>query len=119
MDKNHGGFLNIFDKMFGTWKDYDENIDIEFGVTTPPESYNPYVILTHEYANIWQDMKKSKNWRHKFMYVFGPPGWSHDGSTKTVKQMRAELKQLHYTAKKTNEQSKVKLKTPQTETVEV
>ena len=119
MDKNHGGFLNIFDKMFGTWKDYDDDIDIEFGVTTPPESYNPYVILTHEYSNIWQDMKKSKNWRHKFMYVFGPPGWSHDGSTKTVNQMREELKQLHYTAKKTNEQSKVKLKTSQTETVEV
>ncbi|HEU0135704.1 MAG TPA: sterol desaturase family protein, partial [Flavobacterium sp.] len=23
MDKNHGGFLNIFDKMFGTWKALD------------------------------------------------------------------------------------------------
>ena len=37
--------------------------------------------------------KKSKNWRDKFMYIFGQPGWSHDGSTITVKQMQRELKQ--------------------------
>lgn len=93
MDKNHGGFLNIFDKMFGTWQPLDENIEVAFGVTSPPDSYNPLVILTHEYSNIWADMKKSKNWRHKFMYAFGPPGWSHDGSTKTIKQIREEMAQ--------------------------
>ena len=91
MDKNHGGFLNAFDKIFGTWKSLDENIDISYGVTTPPDSYNPMVILTHEYSNIWADIKKSKNWRHKFMYIFGPPGWSHDGSTLTIKQVRKQL----------------------------
>ncbi|HSI68601.1 MAG TPA: sterol desaturase family protein, partial [Gillisia sp.] len=34
MDKNHGGILNIFDRIFGTWKEYDEDIDIEYGVST-------------------------------------------------------------------------------------
>lgn len=93
MDKNHGGFLNMFDKIFGTWKPLDENIKIEYGVTKPPNSYNPLVILTHEYKDIWKDMKRSKNWRHKFMYAFGPPGWSHDGSTLTIKQMRKQIKE--------------------------
>lgn len=93
MDKNHGGILNIFDRIFGTWKELDENIDIEYGVTTPPNSYNIWVILTHEYKNIWEDMKKSKNWWHKFMYAFGPPGWSHDGSTLTIKQIRDAMKE--------------------------
>lgn len=91
MDKNHGGFLNIFDKLFGTWKELDEGIDVEYGVTNPPNSYNPWVILTHEYKDIWNDTKKSKNWKDKFMYVFGPPGWSHDGSTITVKKMQKEM----------------------------
>lgn len=91
MDKNHGGFLNMFDKIFGTWKALDEDIDIEYGVTKPPNSYNPLVILTHEYKDIWNDMKKSPNWYHKFMYAFGPPGWSHDGSTLTIKQMRKAI----------------------------
>ena len=90
MDKNHGGFLNIFDKLFGTWKPLDDKIDIEYGVSTPPKSYNVWIILMHEYHNIWADIKKSSNWRHKFMYIFGPPGWSHDGSSLTVKQMQKE-----------------------------
>jgi hypothetical protein len=92
MDKNHGAFLNIFDKIFGTWKALNEDIKIEYGVSKPPNSYNIWIILTHEYSDIWRDMKKSKNWSHKFMYIFGPPGWSHDGSTKTIKQMRRALK---------------------------
>jgi sterol desaturase/sphingolipid hydroxylase (fatty acid hydroxylase superfamily) len=91
MDKNHGGFLNIFDKLFGTWKELDETIPIEYGVTKPPNSYNPLVILTHEYKDIWNDMKKSPNLYHKFMYAFGPPGWSHDGSTLTIKQIRKQM----------------------------
>jgi len=92
MDKNHGGFFNIFDKLFGTWKELDDSVEIKYGVTHGPDSYNPWVILTHEYKDIWNDMKKSKNWIHKFMYAFGPPGWSHDNSTQTVKQMQLELK---------------------------
>ena len=91
MDKNHGGILNFFDRVFGTWKELDQTVDIEYGVSIPPNSYNIYVILTHEYKNIWEDLSKSKNWYHKFMYVFGPPGWSHDGSTLTIKQIRSEM----------------------------
>lgn len=91
MDKNHGGFLNIFDRIFGTWKELDDSIEIKYGVSSPPNSYNIVVILTHEYKSIWEDMKKSSNWYHKFMYVFGAPGWSHDGSTLTIKQMRCNL----------------------------
>ena len=26
------------------------------------------------------------------MYIFGPPGWSPDGSTQTVRQMQRELR---------------------------
>ncbi len=88
MDKNHGGFLNVFDKIFGTWKALDEDIEIQYGVTHAPNSYNPWVILTHEYKDIWNDTKKSKNWYHKFMYIFGPPGWSHDRSTLTAKELQ-------------------------------
>ncbi len=88
LDKNHGGFLNIFDKIFGTWKELDDDTEVKFGVIHAPESYNPLVILTHEYKDIWNDMKKSPKLSHKLMYIFGPPGWSHDGSTLTVRQQQ-------------------------------
>ncbi|MFL9836182.1 sterol desaturase family protein [Flavobacterium sp. ST-75] len=92
MDKNHGGILNVFDRIFGTWKELDDKVEIQFGVTSPPDSYNPCIILIHEYRNMIKDTQKTSNWRDKFMYIFGPPGWSHDGSTKTVRQMREEKK---------------------------
>jgi sterol desaturase/sphingolipid hydroxylase (fatty acid hydroxylase superfamily) len=88
LDKNHGGFLNMFDRMFGSFKEFDENIDIKYGVVHAPDSYNPLVILSHEYSDIWKDIKKSKNSYEAFMYTFGEPGWSPDGSTLTVRQMQ-------------------------------
>lgn len=92
LDKNHGGFLNIFDRMFGTFLDLDKKNKANFGILKPPNSYNPLVIVTHEYASIWQDVKKSKSFRDKLMYIFGPPGWSPEGDTLTVKQIQLQLK---------------------------
>ena len=88
LDKNHGGFLNIFDRIFGTWKEHDENIDIEYGVIHDPKSYDPWVILTHEYKEMFRDVRNSKNPYEAFMFMFGPPGWSPDRSTLTVKQQQ-------------------------------
>jgi len=93
LDKNHGGYLNIFDKIFGSWADYDEAIEIKYGVIHPPGSHNPAKILMHEYQNIWNDIRKSKNIYQAFMYTFGPPGWSSDGSTLTVRQIQRQLKE--------------------------
>lgn len=91
LDKNHGGIFTIFDKIFGSWRDYDESIEIEYGVTHPPNLNNPFDILTHGYIAIWRDVKSSKNFHQAFMYVFGPPGWSPDGSSLTVKQLQEQL----------------------------
>jgi sterol desaturase/sphingolipid hydroxylase (fatty acid hydroxylase superfamily) len=92
LDKNHGGFLNIFDKLFGTWKELDDSIDVKYGVIHAPDSYNPAVILMHEFKDIWADVRKSKKWSHAFKFIFGPPGWSPDGSTLTVKQQQQKYR---------------------------
>lgn len=93
LDKNHGGYLNLFDRLFGSWKELDENIEIKYGVVHDPESHNPLVIVSHEYKDIWRDVKNSKNLYEAFMYVFGEPGWSPDGSTLTVKQLQRKHKE--------------------------
>lgn len=91
LDRNHGGILVIWDRLFGTFQDVDPNEKPKFGVLHPPQSYNPLVIATHEYSGILQDLKTAKTWKERFFYVFGPPGWSPDGSRKTAKQMQWEL----------------------------
>jgi len=93
LDKNHGGYLIIFDRIFGTFKDKDDSKPVNYGVLHPPNSHNPIKVLTHEYVNIWNDVINANTWKGRFMYVFGPPGWNEeDGSSKTVKAMQRELK---------------------------
>jgi sterol desaturase/sphingolipid hydroxylase (fatty acid hydroxylase superfamily) len=91
LDKNMGMILIVWDKLFGTFEPEDEKYDkIKYGLTTNLNTYNPGTILFKEWKQMWQDVKSAPGLHNKFMYVFGPPGWSHDGSRKTSHQMRME-----------------------------
>jgi hypothetical protein len=46
-------------------------------------------VIFHEWKEIWQDTtQKDISFSSRLRYLFGPPGWSHDGSRLTSKQMR-------------------------------
>ncbi len=94
LDKNHGGYLNLFDRLYGSHGELDPNQQVRFGVVHPPKTNNPLDIVSHEYVAIWRDVKKSKNLKEAFMYIFGPPGWSPDGSSYTVKQIQREFNKM-------------------------
>ena len=92
LDRNHAGILIIWDRMFGTFIEEDERP--VYGLTKNLNSFNPVKIAFHE----WQDMirdasRKGLSLRQRLGYIFGPPGWSHDGSRKTTAQLSAELTQ--------------------------
>ena len=92
LDKNMGMVLIIWDKIFGTFE--EEKEQPKYGLTSSEESYNPIDIIFYEWRHIWNDLKtKQVSWRDKLMYLFGPPGWSHDGSTLTTAQLREKIKQ--------------------------
>lgn len=88
LDRNHAGVLIIWDRMFGTFT--AEKQKPRYGLTQNINTYNPLVIATHEW---WAMIKDTvRNPRHAWGYVFGPPGWSHDGSRKTTADLRESLK---------------------------
>ena len=89
LDRNHAGILIIWDRMFGTFSPELREEKVVYGITTNIDTNNPFIIASHEYANLFSDVKKAPGLRNKLGYIFGPPGWSHDGSTQTAKQMRA------------------------------
>ncbi len=93
LDKNMGMLLIIWDKLFGTFQAEDEKDPVKYGLTKNIETYNPLTMVFHEWKSIWNDLKKQTSFKNKLMYVFGPPGWSHDGTTKTSSQLREELNQ--------------------------
>jgi sterol desaturase/sphingolipid hydroxylase (fatty acid hydroxylase superfamily) len=93
LDKNMGMLLIIWDKLFGTFQPEEESDPVKYGLTTNINTYHPLKMVFHEWQNIFKDLKKKCSPKEKFLYVFGPPGYSHDGSTKTSFQLRNELKQ--------------------------
>jgi sterol desaturase/sphingolipid hydroxylase (fatty acid hydroxylase superfamily) len=94
LDKNMGMVLIIWDKIFGTYQAELDDVKPVYGLTKNIGSDNPLTVIAYEWKNISRDMKKQLTWKQRMMYIFGPPGWSHDGSTKTSKQMMAELESL-------------------------
>lgn len=93
IDKNHSGIFIIWDRIFGTYHPGHTIQKKTFGVTTPPNSYNVFKVIGHEYQNIWNDVKSVPKLSDKLKYIFYPPGWSHDGSTQTAKQMRNDTEE--------------------------
>ncbi|MBD0255415.1 MAG: sterol desaturase family protein [Cytophagales bacterium] len=91
LDKNHGGILILWDRLFGTYHDSRNEVKREFGVLSPPNSYNPWIIFSHEYQNLWKDVRRAPTWQDKLRYIFYPPGWSHDNSRMTARQMQRQL----------------------------
>jgi len=46
-------------------------------------------LVFHEWEQIWKDIsQKNIPFKARVQYLFGHPGWSHDGSRKTSVQMR-------------------------------
>jgi len=88
LDRNHGGILIIWDKLFGTFQPEEEKVT--YGLTRNLNTYNPIKIAMHEWQAIWQDVRKPNPLSVRLGYIFRPPGWSHDGSRKTVKQLQKE-----------------------------
>lgn len=93
LDKNMGMCLIIWDRMFGTFQEELAEDPVKYGLTKQPENAgNPFNHVFHEWKNIGKDLKKNVPFLTKIKYILMPPGWSHDGSTKTADQLRKELK---------------------------
>jgi sterol desaturase/sphingolipid hydroxylase (fatty acid hydroxylase superfamily) len=92
LDKNMGMVFIIWDKLFGTFVKEDDIEQIEFGLTKKlPDPHHPIDIVFHEWKNIKEDLSRPIPLKQRLGYLFNPPGWSHDGSTKTSKQLQEEL----------------------------
>ena len=58
LDRNHAGILIIWDRLFGTFVQEKKEEKPIYGITNNIDSFNPLTIATHEYVNIWKDVKK-------------------------------------------------------------
>jgi sterol desaturase/sphingolipid hydroxylase (fatty acid hydroxylase superfamily) len=87
LDANMGMVLIIWDRMFGTFKPEIKGVKPKYGLTKNVGSFNPFVVVFHEWRSMILDVKKVNSIGSKLHYIFGPPGWSHDGSSLTAKEI--------------------------------
>lgn len=71
LDKNYGGILIIFDRLFGT---FAEELDPpKYGIIKPLYSYNWLWINSHAWFEMWETMKTKKTFLGKMRCVFASP----------------------------------------------
>jgi len=79
LDRNYGGILIIWDRLFGTFE--REREKVVYGLTKNINTFNPLRIATHEYRDILRDVATTTNWRDRLNVVFRGPGWKRSAST--------------------------------------
>ncbi|HVT22031.1 MAG TPA: sterol desaturase family protein [Mycobacteriales bacterium] len=74
LDKNYGGILIVWDRMFGSFAPEVE--PVVYGLTKNIQTHNPLRIETHEWVSMYRDVRRAASVRHAVGYVFRHPGWA-------------------------------------------
>jgi sterol desaturase/sphingolipid hydroxylase (fatty acid hydroxylase superfamily) len=79
LDKNYGGILIVWDRLFGTFEPEGERV--RYGLTTNIETHNPVRVAFHEYAALLRDVRRASGWRLRLSILLRGPGWAPERSS--------------------------------------
>ena len=77
IDKNYGGMLIIWDRLFGTYAEEGEEKCV-YGTRPPLNSWDPIWANLTVYWNLIRDAWRMENWTDRLRIWFMPPGWKPD-----------------------------------------
>lgn len=75
LDRNYGGILIVWDRLFGTFIEEDDRDPCVYGTRTPLRSLDPVWANVHVYADLAHDAWHTRRWSDKFKVWWKPPGW--------------------------------------------
>lgn len=73
LDKNYGGILIIWDRLFGTYKAEGEKV--VYGLTKPINTTHPVEINLIEAKNLLTEIRSAKTWLDGAKISLSPPGY--------------------------------------------
>jgi sterol desaturase/sphingolipid hydroxylase (fatty acid hydroxylase superfamily) len=73
IDKNFGGVLIIFDRLFGTFAAAPAGEPLRYGLVGGSRTCNPFRIALGEYSRIWRDVRAAPGAMGKLRVLGGPP----------------------------------------------
>ena len=75
VDKNYGGVFIIWDRIFGTFKEEQDDEPCVYGIRTPIRSFNPLWANLHIYNGIVRDFFHTKSIKDKLHVLIAKTGW--------------------------------------------
>ncbi|WP_421843437.1 sterol desaturase family protein [Marinobacter algicola] len=78
IDRNYGGTLIVWDRLFGTFVAENEQAPPEYGITRPVHSRNLLVLWTHEYVDLFRAMARPGGLQSRLKHLWKPPEWDRD-----------------------------------------
>jgi alkylglycerol monooxygenase len=73
LDKNYGDVLIIWDKLFGTFKREEDDVEMQFGLTHPLRTRSFLWQHFHFFAELLYEMRVATGVRSKLKILFGRP----------------------------------------------
>jgi sterol desaturase/sphingolipid hydroxylase (fatty acid hydroxylase superfamily) len=75
LDKNFGGMVIVFDRLFGTFAEERPDTEpLRYGLVHPVGSKNPFRIVFHEWGRMSADLVAARNLPQAWRAAFGRPG---------------------------------------------
>jgi sterol desaturase/sphingolipid hydroxylase (fatty acid hydroxylase superfamily) len=74
LDKNYGGVLIVFDRVFGTFAEPPAAEPLRYGLVGAAPSYNPMRIALGHWIAMLRDARRAHGPAATFRALFGPPG---------------------------------------------
>ncbi|WP_166268724.1 sterol desaturase family protein [Marinobacter caseinilyticus] len=76
IDRNYGGILILWDRLFGTF--VEEEARPDYGIPRPIRTHNPLVLNFHEWKAMFADLSRpGLSLKQRVLMVCGPPELSH------------------------------------------
>ncbi|MBC8381421.1 MAG: sterol desaturase family protein [Oceanospirillaceae bacterium] len=75
IDKNYGGLFIVWDRLFGTFQEEDEQQKPIYGIRVPLSSWNPLWANLHIFVNMARDAWRTNAWKDKLRVLWSKTGW--------------------------------------------
>ncbi len=78
LDRNYGGILILWDRLFGTFQAELAETPCIYGVRKPLHSFNPLTANLQIYKLLFDDARTTRRWQDKLRVFFSRTGWRPD-----------------------------------------
>jgi sterol desaturase/sphingolipid hydroxylase (fatty acid hydroxylase superfamily) len=79
IDRNYGGILIVWDRLFGTFQPELPEVPVRYGLVHDIDTFRLDRVIFHELHHLLREARNAKGLRNKLGWIFDPPEWTPDG----------------------------------------